>query len=76
MKNLILQEIRQLKVKNPPKTMPPQQQPKDDVLSEKSSISGKSSKTQSSIIRSGQELFKGKKFSFPLIDVELSPKRV
>lgn len=54
MKNLILQEIRQLKTKNPPKIMPPQQQGKDDVLSEKSSISGKSSKTQSSIIRSGR----------------------
>jgi hypothetical protein len=76
MKNLILQEIRQLKVKNPIKAIPLQQQFKNDVLSEKSSISGKSSKTQSSIIRSGQELFKGKRFCFPLIDLELSPKRV
>lgn len=45
MKSLILQEIRMLKEKNNAKLNPPRGNSKDDVLSEKSSISGKSSKT-------------------------------
>lgn len=77
MKNLILQEIRQLKEKNNVKSVATRSHSRDDTLSEKSSVSGKSSKTQaSSIIRSGLDLFKGMKFCFPLVDIDLSPKRV
>ncbi len=73
MKNLILQEIKLLKKKN---VRDEKVDLKDEVASEKNSVSAKSSKTQSTIIRSGFDLFKDMIFCFPIVNIELSPKRV
>ena len=33
-------------------------------------------KSQSTVVRSGLDLFKDYRFCFPLVDVDLSPKRI
>jgi hypothetical protein len=76
MKNLILEEIKLLKEKNKMQIKTKRGNSKDDALSEKSSVSGKSSKTQSTIVRSGLDLFKSMKFCFPVTNIDLSPKRI
>jgi hypothetical protein len=72
-KSLILEEIQKLKGKR---------EIKKEIIFKEESVSSKSShsqisvKSQSTVIRSGLELFMGYTFCFPLVDVELSPKRI
>ena len=83
MKNLILQEIRQLKEKRE-RTQSLKQisksQPKEEsttgLSKTQTSTSVNSVKSSSQLKASGLNLFKGLSFCFPQIDVDLSPKRV